>query len=291
MSDYPRRLVTAGVLLACTQTLQGQTIPGEPPSPSECQAAAEALRGGSRDGTGWEALAACGTVGGAALAQALQSARRESDAPYLEVLYGSLSVIRDPQVFRAALTVMQDKEATSAARIVALLTGLAQHDMALRPGLSVPLRSVISGGQSKRCPIALGMIVGDYRSKTALPTDYLAQLSTAVAAASDDIGAQESVRAMARCVQGMLASAAPIRVLRTSIQLVYSCGNRFRVINESKEWIKVTWRIEESGDKGDLVVEPKGHLEFTTRKSGEVTLLYGGAVVATKKNEQRKCTE
>jgi hypothetical protein len=230
-------------------------------------------------------------VGGAALARALNSARRDSDPDYLEVLYSSLSVIRDPQVFRAALTLMQDKGATSQARIVALLTGLAQHDIALRPGLSDPVRGVITGGQSSRCPIALGMIVGDYRSETALPKDYLERLTAAIERTSEDADAQESVRAMGRCARLMLTNVAPVRVPAASIRMEYSCEKRFRIVNDSGEWINVTWRIPASGDHGDLVVKPKGRLEFTTRKIGEVKLLYQGSVVATQKNEGRKCLD
>jgi hypothetical protein len=186
---------------------------------------------------------------------------------------------------------MQDKGATSEARIVALLTGLAQHDLALRPGLSDPVRGVITGGQSSRCPIALGMVVGDYRSQTPLPKDYLERLTAAIERTSEDSDAQESVRAIARCARSMLTNVAPVRVPAASIRMEYSCEKRFRIVNDSGEWINVTWRIPASGDHGDLVVKPKGRLEFTTRKTGEVKLIYQGAVVATQKNEGRKCPD
>jgi hypothetical protein len=258
MSNLWRRHVALGVLVTCGCALQAQSIPGAPPTASECDNAVQALSRGARDGTGWERLSACGAVGGAALAQALESARRESDPAYLEVLYSSLSVIRDPQVFRAALTLLQDKGATAGARIVAILTGLAQHDVALRPGLSDRVRAVIAGGQSSRCPIAPGMVVGNYRSETPLPKDYVERLATALERTSEDSDAQESVRALGRCARSMLVSGAPVRVPLTSIRMEYSCGKRVRIVNNSEEWINVTWRIPTVGDHGELVVTPRG---------------------------------
>jgi hypothetical protein len=99
---------------------EAQVIPGPRPTASECRAAAGALAAGARDGTGWESLPGCGKLGAEALAQAFSAARSETDAAYLERLYGATKTLRDPEVFATSLAVMLDQGASPQARATAI---------------------------------------------------------------------------------------------------------------------------------------------------------------------------
>jgi len=275
--------------VALTQPGRAQVIPGGPPSEGECRAAAAALRAGNRDGTGWERLAGCGPFGGVELARALDGARGESDWEYLSVIYSSLASIRDPRILQAAIRVMTANEASPPSRIIAVLTGLAQHDAALRPKLGVSLQGFREAATGGRCPIALGLVNGGYMSASPLPADYLKQLTKAFENVAAEQGSSADVKAVARCARTVLSGVAPIQVPTDRIQLEYVCGNRFRVINTSDEWVDVRWRIDESQDRGALTVEPGKPLEFTTRGPGPVTLYYHGTAIRTRPNGGRTC--
>src|SRR5918999_6216622 len=105
-------IMTVGLvsLGAGTKLLSAQAVPGTyTPTPAECQAATESLLDKPSNNAHWQILPSCGRAGGRDLATALQGARSETDPAYLERLYGAMANIRDPDVFSAALSLMQDQ--------------------------------------------------------------------------------------------------------------------------------------------------------------------------------------
>jgi len=268
--------------------LTAQTIPGPPPTASECQASARALAGGARDGTGWESLPGCGKTGGVALARAFDGARFETDAAYLQRLYGAMASLRDPAVFATALSVMQDLAASAPARATAILIAVAQHDNALSLPLNLSFTDVISPVGSARCRL-VPTSDASYRSSSPLPADYRQQLGKAILRVDGSPDTPDLVRSFVQCARPALTAVIADAVPTSEVRLTYVCGNRFRVENQSTESVKVSWKVSGTRDRADLVVPSKGESTFTTEKRGPTSLYYRGKLVGTAANGGQAC--
>jgi hypothetical protein len=274
-----------GTVLPAQVVPPGPTAPG--PSSSECQAAAAALAGGAR-GAEWESLPGCGKVGGRALARALEAARHETDAAYLDRLYGNMASIKDPAVFAASLAVMQDPAASPEARATAILVAVAQHDNALSLPVTVSLKDLLGGTATSQCRL-VPTSHASYRSSSPLPADYLQQLGKAMLQLKASADTPDLVRNFIECVRPATLAAVADAVPTSAIRLSYVCGNRYRVENQSTEPVKVSWAVSGIRAKGQILVPPGGAKTFTAQQRGPTTLYYRGKEVQTEPNGAQPC--
>lgn len=283
-----RYLLAVGFLnLSAGTTLLGaQTIPGSyRPAPAECREAAKILVDKASDDWRWQILPSCGRAGGRELAKALQDARTETDPAYLQRLYGAMANIRDPDVFRAAMAVMEDEGASAQARSTAILVAVAQHDNAVGLPLNLSLADAL---RSERCRM-LPFTHAGYRSTTPLPADYREQLGRALLNLSAAPGTPDLVKTFVDCTRPVMLGAIADAVPTSAIGLTYLCGNRYRVDNQSTESVQVSYKVSGTKDQGGFSVPAKGTFTFTTRKRGNTSLHYRGKLVQTVENGGKAC--
>jgi hypothetical protein len=255
------------------------------PTQQECQAAAKSLRDrGSEDGS-WQNLPDCGRAGGRELAKALREAGSETDAVYLERLYGAAANIRDPDIFHAAMAVIQDAGASAQARSTAILILVEQHDNRVGLPLNLSLTEALRSGQCRLVPFTLS----SYRSAAELPSGYLQQLGKALLDLSTAQGTPDLVAKFANCTRPVMSGAIADAVPASMISLSYICGNRYRVENQNTESVKVSWGVSGKRTKAAIVVPPKGEKTFTTQQQGPTTLYYQGEEVQTAANGGKPC--
>lgn len=281
-------LLLQGACLACgAGRIHAQAIPYVAPTEAECIAAAAALDGGNHDASSWNRLSGCGTRGGNALARALRAGLAETDSIYLLALYNTSASIKDSAVFKAGLFVSNQASATAPARIISLLVGLSQVEPAIGLKLSVGLGSLWSPGVGLNCPFAV-YEPRKYHSTTFLSGEAKQQLANR----ADDVrlsSAPQAVREFAGCVRQTLLPSVPRVINPASISLSYVCGNRFRVENNSADWLKVTWNMEIWSDTGAFDVGPHASFTFSTRSIGSVRLYQNGVFVKSKANGGTTC--
>lgn len=281
--------VLAVVLLSLSSgvtLLAAQVVPGSyQPTPVECREAAKSLVNRASDNARWQVLPDCGRSGGRVLAKGLRDARSETDLAYLERLYGAMANIRDPDVFHAALAVMQDEGASAQARSTAILIAVEQHDNAVGLPLNLPFAEALRSGQCRLVPFTHA----GYRSTTPLPATYLAQLGRTLLDVSAAPGTPDLVKIFVNCTRPVMLGAIADAVPTSAIRLAYLCGNRFRVENHSSESVNVSWKVSGTADRADLLVPSKGENTFTTEKSGPTSLYYRGKLVGTEPNGGQAC--
>lgn len=258
---------------------------GPPPTSGDCTSYASAVSSGSRDWGQWGRIAACGTVGGNALAAALQAAVAETDTLYLGPFLSVLYLIRDSAVTRVARNVALNSSASVQARTMALAAGLAQYDnsMIAGPGFGPMLAATESN-----CPVSPFGIGHFYESTT------VSQGSAVLAAAVLDSVYYSSaptpapLRSFARCLRIMLTDVAPLRVPNSAITLEYVCGNRFKVQNSGREYATVGYGTP-NGALVNMTVPPGGAQRFTTSRVQNIQLSYFGVVIRTASNAGTIC--
>ncbi|HEX2248711.1 MAG TPA: hypothetical protein VHH32_00095, partial [Gemmatimonadales bacterium] len=284
-----RHLVTAGFLgLTATTLLPAQTIPGPPfrPSPADCRAGANALTDRTSDDWRWQLLPNCGSYGARVLARALRSARAEIDPDYLDRLYGAMAVMRNPDVFEAALTLMQDEQASAEARSTAVLIAVAQHDADVGLPLNLLLPDALRTGSCRLLPI----VHGGHRVTAPLPADYLSRLGAALYRLSADQDTPDLLETFVNCARTVTSGAIADAVPTSAIRLTYLCDNRFRVDNASTESVQVSYHVIGTEARGTFSVWPKASFTFTARKPGSTSLYYRGRLVQTVENRGTSCT-
>jgi hypothetical protein len=268
-----------------------QMIPAQPMTAAECQAAAGAISPADPSGASWSRVAQCGSVGGTALANALSAARAVTDSVYLRSLLSASSRIRDPNLFAMTLSVAEDRTASDAARIIAMLIALQQvnnhNDLAI--GLSWSNAVTYPWGTSCQ-QLVSGHEGGQYSSETSLPANAAVQLGTrldAIVFASPPN--LQAVIDPAKCVRARISAEAPDSVDPVSITLSYVCGNMFRVTNTSPKWIDASYVVVRSTESGDLEVAPNTSKDFEVDRTGTVTLTYLGKVIRQAANSATVC--
>lgn len=275
-------------MTAGTALLSAQAVPGTyRPKPAACREAAKILVDRTNDDWRWQILASCGRAGGRELARALQEARSETDPAYLERLYGAMAPIRDPDVFAAALAVMQDDGASAEARATAILIAVRQHNYRVGLPLNLSLTEALQSGQCRLVPYTTH---GSYRSSTPLPADYQTQLGKALlhlSAAPDTPGLVKTFVDCSRtATQGAIADAVPASAIRLS----YVCGNRYQVDNRSTESVQLSYQVSGTKHKGGFAVHPKASFTFTARGEGDLSLYHRGKLVQTMQNRRKSCS-
>jgi hypothetical protein len=278
----------AGLLNLCavSPVLGAQTTQGKYQQTQEdCRAAAKSLRNRASEDASWQNLPDCGRAGGLELAKALREARAETDVVYLERLYGAAANIRDPDIFGAAMAVIQDEGASAQARSTAILILVEQHDNRVGLPLNVSLTEALRSGECRLVPFPLS----SYRSATELPPGYLAQLGKALLDLSAAQGTPDLVAKFANCTRPIMSGAVADAIPTSAIRLSYVCGNRYRVENQSTESVKVSWAVWGKRTKAAIVVPPKGAKTFTTQQRGPTTLYYRGKEVQTETNGGKPC--
>jgi hypothetical protein len=284
-----RYLVAVGFLNLSVGTtfLGAQTIPGSyQPTPAECREAAEILIDKTSDDWRWQILASCGREGGRDLAKALQAARFETDPAYLERLYGAMANIRDPEIFAAALAVIQDAGASAPARSTSILIAVAQHDNGVGLPLNLSLAEALRSGKCRLAPITHA----GYRSATPLPASYQDQLGKALLDLRAAAGTPQLVKTFVHCTRpvfsGAIANAVPLAALR----LTYLCGNRYRVDNQSTEDVQVSLTVAGSKERIEFGVLAKGTRTVTANDRGTTSLYYRGKLVQSIPNSGKLCS-
>jgi hypothetical protein len=275
--------VTAGTAL-----LSAQAVPGTyRPKPAQCREAAKILVDRTNDDWRWQILASCGRAGGRDLARALQEARSETDPAYLERLYGAMAPIRDPDVFAAALAVMQDDGASAPARATAILIAVSQHNDRVGLPLNLSLPEALRSGHCRLVPY---ISHGSYRSSSPLPANYQMQLGKALLHLSAAPDTPDLVKVFVNCsrsvTQGAIADAVPL----SAIRVTYVCGNRYRVDNRSTESVQLSYQLSGTKQKGGFAVHPRASRTFTARGEGDLSLYYRGKLVQTVQNRGESCS-
>lgn len=289
MRSYVCAMILIASAPAAGLAVAAQTVPGRPPGSEYCNRAAAALARGARDVVSWQLLPSCGRAGAIAMANAFRAARSETDLAYLEKLYGAMGSSRHPAVFAAALEVMQEPSASAPARATAVLIAAAQHDRRLALPLNLSFSEVMAPSTAERCRL-LPTFGGNYRSASPLPRDYLERLGTAVSRIVADPGTPQLVKSVVRCARPALGPALSAAVPLSAIRLLYVCGNRFRVTNQTAEWIDVSYKVSATEDQRDLVVAPRGETVFTTERRGSTSLFYRGKLVQSETNGGKACS-
>lgn len=266
--------------------LRSQVVPGSyRPTPIECREAAKSLVDRTSNDARWQTLPACGKAGGRELAEALKDARSETDPTYLERLYGAMATTRDPDVFAAALTIMQDAGASAQARSTAILIAVAQHNNAVALPLNLSLAEALQAGRCRLLPINHAV----YRSTNPLPVNSRAQLGGALLDVSAAPGTPSLVKTFVDCTRSVMSGAIAEAVPTSAIRLTYVCDNRYRVENQSTEPVEVSWAVSGKRTKAAIVVPPKGQNTFTAQRRGPTTLYYQRKAVQTESNSGRPC--
>lgn len=222
------------------------------------------------------------------MAQALRAAKSETDLDYLHALYLTMSNIRAPSALDVSAAVSADKSAATPARVTAMLILLSQFDNHLMPLLRKPWTDFTSQPVGDDCPFS-PVVSADYTYRTQLPADSLTRITAVLDHIRKDAHDNEIVRDLARCMRTLLRTAAPIVVDPRSLSLAYVCGTRFQVRNRSDEWVTVSFRVEQTTDRGDVRVGPADHVTFTAREMGTMRIFYRGAVVAAERNGGIQC--
>jgi hypothetical protein len=150
------------------------------------------------------ALLQCGKEGAAATARALAGTRSMADVAVLRQYYYSIDGWRDADVMAAALTMAQDRQAATPARVFAVkhLLGL------LSPGTVFSYDELIRGSTSTKRAGLLVVRPGCHRAVasgsgntvgTPLPSNYGSDIQAALARLSGDRSAPAALRNAAAC--------------------------------------------------------------------------------------------
>jgi hypothetical protein len=286
------------VIVACAAVIGvaradalAQVIPAEPMTAAECQAAASTIRPTDPSGASWSRVAQCGSVGGTALANALDAARTATDSVYLRSLLSVGSRIRDPNLFAMALGIANDRAASDASRIIAMLIALQQVDNHNDLAMGLSWSQTVTDPWGTSCRQLVPEHEGArYNSETALPANAAVQLGarldSVIFAAPPN---SPAVTDVAKCVRVQMSGATPDSVDPGSITLSYVCGNTFRVTNASAKWIDVGYAVVNSNETGDLEVAPNSSRNFEVDIKGAVALTYLGQVVRQTANGGAVC--
>lgn len=123
-----------------------------------------------------------------------------------------------------------------------------------------------------------------------LPRDYLARMANTTEALMRSPAASKVVKDLADCIRTFILVEYPERVPTSAITLTHVCGDTFRVDNAGDVWADVTYRVEKTTERGDLVVGPQSNTEFVTETSGRVVLSYMGKDLRRATNRGLRCT-
>ncbi len=168
------------------------------PTVEECGTAAAALLGGERDPAEWEILSDCGPAGAAALGRKLAAAGKESDAYYLHILANLAGSVRAEPILDGAESLARDTTATTAARVVGLITLVGQYDVALYFPISTPWDDLIS------VPLADCRLLHTtdlyYVDQHPMPADYVERIQAVMRDLGEDAGGDHVVQRMASCI-------------------------------------------------------------------------------------------
>jgi hypothetical protein len=256
----------------------GAQVYGPPPTPAECASYASALTSGSRDSGQWGRVSACGSVGGNALARALNAARTETDSLYLVPLTSAMAAIRDSAVMRVARLVALDATASYQARAVSLLTLLTQYDNG-QIGV-MGFAAMLADSTESTCPIGIGGSSSSYQSTT-ISQPTVGQVAETADLLYYGAGTPATLRSFARCVRISVAGEAPLRVPDSALVLTYVCGNTFKVRNNGLEYAMVSLQVGETSEQADVEVAPGTEELFDTETVGTVRMRYFGTVIGS----------
>jgi hypothetical protein len=216
------------------------------------------------------------------MAQALREARSETDLAYLERLYDAMGGGWIPEVFQAALTLMQDEGASAEARSTAVLIAVAPVDAALALPLNLSLAEALRSGQCRLLPIS------DAGPPAPIPPDAVARLGKALYDLRGDSKIPHLLRTFVNCIGPVMSDAIADAVPPSALRLSYLCENDYRVENGSTEGVQVSLYV--AGDSADLWVPPKGAKTVGMMKQGTTRLYYRGKLIQAAANKGQECT-
>lgn len=190
------------LLTGCAGSIEAQRLPGGPPTAHECRVVANKLGSDPhsqafRDALVYGPLAACGDIGGRALADALWRTRAVTDTALLAALGREATMMRSPHVFEAALEVAADRTASVPARASSLLVLLGQEDENTIVGRSWGENLIIPVGE-----FCQGASITDvqYLSQAPLPADHRTRVSNLLTRMAEDGTEPLLLRQLAHCI-------------------------------------------------------------------------------------------
>ena len=251
----------------------------------ECETAATALSNRA-PASQWERIGWCGSFGAQTLARALIAARLSTDTAFLSDLAWSARLVRDVGLLQTAMQLAEDSTATTAARVVGLLTVVAQYAAGIAP-------------RGRTFAQLVSVPVGWCWMSNPFHSSYTSDLGVALsdrqsaAMRSATLGLTPSVdpviRDLASCVSDYVAFDAPPSVDPQLITLDYVCGSKFRVRNAGVKSVRVSYLGFGAQDGGGLYVPANSEAFVIARCECALDLFYQGRLIRSAPNAGTTC--
>jgi len=262
-------------------------------STGDCRTAAETVVTGEPEGRTWSALIKireCRAEGGTAIAAAIREHRASRDTAMLSRLGDAAQLLRDGEMFVAALDVLDDAGASPEARISAARTLI----LGLRPHAQITAAQLTGGNCYGSLPAPHATAA---RGGNPMPPDFAARARTVSLRVVGDSTVTGPLRVAARCLS--IHDAAPFSepvdapgyiIVSQRPSIEYLCGNRFRIRNPYPVETDLRYQAEGGGGRGRLMLSARRTRVVSIRGARVRLIDQNGELMSTATNEGRACS-